>query len=137
MLIKWSPLNDLLSRDYLGDFFDDFSDKVNPWKPVVDIYEDEEKVVVEAELPGIDPKDINITVDQDRLIIKGKTSKTKENKSFFRTERIKGSFMRSFLLPTSVESEKILASYEKGVLTVSIPKMSKMIPRKVDIKVRE
>lgn len=143
MLTKWNPMNDFLGltspfNKGFVDLFEDFNNKSN-WKPVVDIYEDNEKISIEAELPGIDPKDVDITIEKDLLTIKGKTeSETKkERKNFFRTERLKGSFVRTFVLPSSVESDKILARYDKGVLTISIPKAPEIVPRKVDIKVLE
>jgi HSP20 family protein len=136
-------------RNFLDDFFGlgkqldsdirDWHDiwSHGDWLPVTDIYENEKAVTIEAELPGVDPDDVKITVEKDRLTIKGEMASetTKEKRDFFRAERRKGSFIRSFLLPTSVESEKILASYDKGVLTISIPKRPEEVPRIVDIKI--
>jgi HSP20 family protein len=140
MLAKRNFFDELLGLNRQFDSeVKDFLDAVGSgcWMPVVDVYEDPEKVTVEAELPGVDPENVQITIDKDRLTIKGSTTseKTEEKKDFLRAERTRGSFMRSFMLPSSVESEKILASYDKGVLTVSIPKRPEEVPRKVDIKI--
>jgi HSP20 family protein len=138
MLTRRNPW-DIIWRNDLTDFFDDFTGKVKvQWRPVSDVYEDEEKITVEVELPGIDPKDVVITTELNCLTIKGEMPDIyKEKKSFFRAERLRGSFTRSFSLPLSVESEKILATYNKGVLTITIPKRPETVPRKVDIKVLE
>ena len=140
MLVRWNPLNELFKIDRdLHDFFGDFA-QGTAWRPIVDVYEDPEKVTVEAELPGVDPKNVEITIDKDRLTIKGSTTtseKTEKKKDFLRAERTRGSFVRSFMLPQSVESEKILANFDKGVLTISIPKKPEEVPRKVDIVVQK
>jgi len=139
MLVRWNPFSEIsrIDKDFqnlIGDFFTQ-----DNWRPVVDVYEDPEKVVVEAELPGIDPEDVDITIDKDRLIIRGGTTSEKKDKkkNFLRAERTRGSFVRSFVLPSSVESERILASYNRGVLTISIPKRPEEVPRKVNIKMLE
>lgn len=141
MLVRWNPFHEIfrIDRDFQGLVGDFFGQSDLDWRPAVDVYEDPEKIVVEAELPGINPENVDVSVDKDKLIIKGSvvSEKRAEKKNFLRAERTKGSFMRSFMLPSSVEFDKILASYNKGVLTISIPKRPENVPRKVDVKVLE
>ena len=133
MLTKWKPFDELtkFDRDFSKLFYG-----VNNFAPAVDVYEDAEKITVEAELPGMGPEDVNITVDKNILTIQGerKVEKESKGKSYWRTERTNGSFMRSFTLPSSVESDNIQASYDKGVLAIHIPKRPEVVPRKIEIK---
>lgn len=132
MLVKWNLFDGLtkFERD-MGKVFGGYG-----FSPAIDVYEDNEKVTIEAEVPGIDPKDVEITLDKTVLSIKGKrlieekTSKI----DYWRAERASGSFVRSFTLPSSVEAEKIQAFYDKGILTINIPKKSEVVPRKIEIK---
>jgi HSP20 family protein len=132
MLAKWSPFDELtrferkFDRLFAGHSF----------SPAVDVYEDKEKITVEAEVPGMEEKDVEITVDKNVLSIKGsrQLEKKADKKEYWRVERSSGSFVRSFTLPSSVETENIQASYNKGVLTIHIPKKPEVVPRKIEIK---
>jgi HSP20 family protein len=132
MLARWNPFNELVKFDRT---FDDLFGSVS-WKPAVDVFEDKEKITVEAEIPGMDPKDVDISIDKNVLIIKGEKvlEEEKKKKDYFRTERSVGSFVRSFTLPSSVDAEKISASYDKGILTVLVPKKPEKVPRRIEIK---
>lgn len=96
------------------------------WSPAVDVSEDEKSIVVKADLPDVDEKDLDIKVEDGMLTIKGerKFENETKDKNFHRVERSYGSFSRSFALPEGVDEEKISASYEKGVLKVSVPKVA-------------
>jgi len=106
------------------------------WGPVVDVVENADSVTVKAELPGIDPKDVDISVSGDTLTIKGEKKEEKEEKgkSFYRVERTYGSFCRSISLPTGVEADKAKADYKDGVLSVTLPKSEKVKAKKIPIK---
>jgi len=127
MLTKWNVFDDLLDVRGLLDTY---------WKPSTDIYEDKEKISLEVEIPGIDLKNININVDGNILIIKGQKKFTEKNKSkeYYKVERSEGSFVRSFSLPINVNVDKIEASYDKGVLTVNIPKKLESSTKIIEIK---
>ncbi|HXP77216.1 MAG TPA: Hsp20/alpha crystallin family protein [Stellaceae bacterium] len=94
--------------------------------PAVDVTEDDKTYTVTAELPGLDEKDIDVTVTGDMLVLKGEKRQEKEEKTKNRyvSERAYGSFQRSFTLPDGVDRDKITASFVKGVLTVALPKMA-------------
>jgi HSP20 family protein len=98
--------------------------ELQAWSPAVDVYEDEKKVVLKADLPDMDEKDIDIHVEDGYLTLKGERKYEKETKeeNFHRVERRFGTFSRSFALPENVDQEKIDASYKKGVLEVTLPK---------------
>ncbi|MHB8896441.1 MAG: Hsp20/alpha crystallin family protein [Candidatus Geothermincolia bacterium] len=107
------------------------------WSPAVDIYEAGDSLVVEAELPGIDPKDIDVTVDDGVLTVKGERRHESEVKeeSYHRIERAYGLFQRSVRLPAEAEPDKIKASYDSGVLKITVPKAEPKKPKAVPVTI--
>ena len=101
--------------------------------PSVDIEELEDKILIQADLPGLKEKDISITVKDNKLILSGKKEKTKEAKNYTYYERSYGSFFRQFHLNELVDSEKIAANFENGVLTISLPKKEEIKPKQIPI----
>jgi HSP20 family protein len=107
------------------------------WAPAVDIFETEHELVVKADLPDIDPKDLDIRVENNILSIRGERkfeSKVSEDK-YLRVERAYGSFSRSFSLANSVNSEAIKADYQNGVLTLTVPKREEAKPKQIKVNV--
>jgi HSP20 family protein len=107
------------------------------WAPAVDIYETPNELVVKADLPDVNEKDIDIRVENNLLTIRGerKVEKSVSEENFLRVERTYGSFSRSFSLPNTVNSEAIGADYKNGVLTVTLPKREESKPRQVKVNV--
>jgi len=105
------------------------------WAPSCDIYEEGDSIVVKAELPGVEKSDIDVQVENNLLTLSGDRKRDKEVKSenLYRTERFYGSFSRSFTLPVTVDTEKILAEYKDGVLTVTLPKVDAAKPRRIKV----
>lgn len=136
-LIPWKPF------DELGRFFedDDWFLPVVPhhqaFGPAMDLYETDKDVVAEVNLPGIDPKNISISIDKQVLTVSGSAEEKKEEKKkgYWRKEIHKGSFSRSVQLPAAIDEDKIDASYEKGVLRIVMPKIKKA-PEKKPIKIK-
>jgi HSP20 family protein len=95
------------------------------WTPSVDISEDDGKIVVKADLPGVDEKDMSVKVEDNILTLTGerKFEKKTDEENFHRVERVYGSFTRSFTLPETAETDKVVAKYDKGVLKIEIPKV--------------
>jgi HSP20 family protein len=107
------------------------------WAPAVDIYETPNELVVKADLPDVNEKDIDVRVENNLLTIRGerKFEKSVSEENFLRVERTYGAFSRSFSLPNTVNAEKIGAEYKNGVLTVTLPKREESKPRQVKVTV--
>ena len=110
---------------------------ITTWAPPVDIYETEQELVVKADLPDIDPKDLDIRVENNILTIGGerKFEKKVEEKNYMRVERSYGGFSRSFSLASTVNTEAIKADYKNGVLTLTIPKREEAKPKQIKVNV--
>ncbi len=141
-IIRWDPFRDLITlRDKMNRLFEDAvrgeeKDLISSsWAPAVDIYETENELVLAAEVPGVDEKDVEISVEDNTLSIRGERKFQKETKeeNYHRIERSYGSFYRSFTLPNYIDQEKIHAEHESGILKVHMPKKPEVKPRKVRI----
>jgi HSP20 family protein len=106
------------------------------WVPAVDIKEDPQQFLIEADIPGVDPKDIEISMENGVLTIRGErnSEKREEGKDYKRVERTYGSFYRRFSLPDTADPEKVSASGKNGVLQISIPKRELAQPRKITVQ---
>lgn len=143
-IIRWDPFRDLVTlRDKMNRLFEDAATGRGEekelisfsWAPAVDIYEDETQLVLTAEVPGINEKDVEIKIDDNLLSIQGERKLEKETKeeNYHRIERAYGSFYRSFTLPNYIDQDKIRAEHENGVLKITMPKKAELKPRKVKI----
>jgi len=125
-------------------FEDAFTRMVNepranrPWSPAVDIYETENDLVLKADVPEVDPKAIDVRVENQTLTISGerKFEHQNEGQGFHRIERSYGSFVRSFAVPNTFDTEKISAEVKNGVLSVSLPKKEAAKPRQIKVEVK-
>ena len=143
-IVRWEPFRDLLStqdrfnrlfNDTFSRFFDEGDLGARAWAPPVDVYETEHDVVLKAELPGVDPKEVEVRVEDGTLYLKGERKFENEVKqdNYHRIERAYGSFVRSFPLPSSVDAEKANAQYKNGVLTLTLPKREEAKPKTIKI----
>ena len=143
-LAKWNPLfadlattrerfNRLFGRDDLWET--EGVTTGGEWIPTVDIIEDDHALIVKAELPGIEAKDVAVTIDNHVLTLKGERHIEKEvrKENYHRMERAYGSFVRSFALPTFVDAEKVRAEFKNGLLTISVPKREAARTRAVEV----
>jgi len=110
---------------------------LTPWAPAVDIYETENELVVKADLPDVNPQDLDIRVENNVLTIRGerKFENQVNEDNYLRIERSYGSFSRSFSLASSVNADAINADYQNGVLTLSIPKREEAKPKQIKVNV--
>ena len=110
-----------------------------PWSPAVDIVETENELVLKADLPDLKLEDIDVRVENQTLAIKGERRFEEDSteKGYHRIERSYGSFMRSFAVPNSVDTEKVSADYKNGVLTIKLPKKEAAKPRQVKVAVKD
>ncbi len=126
-------------RHAFGHFFNDDADvsgaASGEWTPRVDVREEDQRFAILADIPGVDPKDIDISMDKGVLTIKGerKSEINAENGKQTRVERLYGSFQRSFTLPDSADADGITANGKHGVLEISIPKKPETTPRRINI----
>lgn len=144
-LVPWKPFREISSlRKEMDNLLNRFFGKSplaeawgEEWLPSMDISETATNIVVKAELPGLEAKDLDVSLTEDVLTIKGEKKKEEETKEqhLHYSERYYGSFQRSFKLPTSVQSDKIEANFEKGVLTVTLPKTEEAKRKEIKIKV--
>lgn len=106
------------------------------WAPAVDIIENERGITIKAELPGIDAKDIEVTVDNNVLTLKGErhVDKDARKENFHRMERAYGVFTRSFALPTHVDASNVTADFKDGLLTVTLPRSDAAKARTIEIR---
>jgi HSP20 family protein len=142
----WRPFRELermrREMDRLWDSFFEGKpsrkvEEVGEWLPTLDVSETKNDLVVRAEIPGIDPKDIDISLTNDILTIKGERKQEKEEKeeNYHLIERNYGSFTRTIRLPREVQSERISASYKNGILKVTLPKSEEAKKKEIKIKV--
>jgi HSP20 family protein len=143
-IVRWDPFRDLQER--MNRMFDDSYRGTGrgedwglggAWAPPVDIYEKDGNIVVKAELPGVDPKDVDVRVENNTLTIRGERKIDNEVKqeSYHRVERAYGTFTRSFSLPSVLDQEKIKAEFKDGVLQVTLPKHERALPKQINIAV--
>jgi HSP20 family protein len=138
MLVKWQPINSLLNRDsFFDEFFNNAPVRHRNFEPRIDVKETEKSFVINAELPGLSKDDFKLTVENNVLTLSGEKKSVHEEKreGFYRSERSYGAFQRSFRLTDSVDSKKIKADYNDGILTVEIPKSAKAKPQEIEVKV--
>lgn len=135
-LIRYQPSNLLAQfNDEINRLFDARYNPTSEWSPAVDVKETEKEYVIKADVPGVDAKDIDITLEDGVLTIKGERnwSNDQENESYKRVERAYGSFYRRFSLPNTADAEMVKAKSNNGVLEVVIPKQEKALPRKIKV----
>jgi HSP20 family protein len=148
-IVRFEPFRDLVTfQDRLNRIFEDAfrgsrgaSEEEwalgGSWAPSVDIYEQEGNLVLKAELPGIDPKDVDVRVENNVLTLQGERKLDSEVKreSYHRVERSYGAFSRSFTLPTVVDTDKIKAEFKDGLLRLVLPKKEEAKPKQIAISI--
>jgi HSP20 family protein len=143
-LMKWEPRGELSSlRRQMDRLWDSFFGpeptlfERGRWAPPVDVAEDKDEIVIKAEVPGMEEKDISVSLSGDNLMIKGerKSEKEEKDKQFHRIERSYGAFQRVIGLPVGVDADKIKANYVKGILEIHLPKKAEVKPKEIPIKV--
>lgn len=139
-LIRWRPADrfpriwdefDKLFEEFLPTFGED-----RVVYPAIDLYEEDDKYIVKADLPGVTEKDVELTLHDNVLTIKGQkeTHKEEKKKNYYRSERIYGEFSRSITIPGKIDSDKIAAEFKDGVLSIVLPKKEESKTKKIEIK---
>jgi HSP20 family protein len=144
-LAHWDPVRELLSlQERMNRLIDQTLSRSHAegelsssgaWAPAVDLYEADRSLILKAELPDVDQNDIELSIDDDRVTLRGQRRLKEEvsEKQFLRMERSYGPFHRTFELPTSVDTEKVKAEFKRGVLTVVMPKKISANSRQIPI----
>jgi HSP20 family protein len=143
-VVRWNPVREMMTlRNAMDRLFDEsFDVPVNRWADTaewslaLDVVEDQEGFLVRASLPGINPEDIDVTVNDNVLFIKAELHREElvENARYHLSERRFGTFSRAVTLPLKVDQDAIEATYEHGILTLHIPKAEELKPRRIAIK---
>ena len=143
-VVKYSPFVDTdefpaglrLFQDTVNRLFSDQT-STRPWAPSVDIFETDNELVLKADVPGVDEKEIDIRIENGTLLLKGerKFERDEKNKGFHRLERSYGSFVRYFTVPETVDTDNVKADFKQGVLTVVLPKKEVAKPKAIKVQV--
>jgi HSP20 family protein len=141
---RWEPFRDMLSlradmdRLFSSLFGGAYEEREGMWAPIVDIEEDNDSIMVKAEIPGMQKEDIKVSVQSNILTITGERKHESEtkNKTFHRVERSYGKFSRMITLPTDVDSDKVKANYKDGILSITLPKPEAVKPKHIDVEIK-
>ena len=144
-LTRWDPFREMQSmRQVMDRFFDEpffeaprlWSQRLEGFPLALDVMEDDAYYTVKASIPGVEPDQVEVTLNDNVLTIKGETKSEKdvEEKNYHLRERRSGSFMRTVTLPTTVDADKVEATHEHGVLTLRLPKTEAVKPKRIAVK---
>jgi HSP20 family protein len=147
-IARWDPFRDLMEiqgelNRLFGRTYGSAEDNggasalaTGAWAPAVDVYEDKDKVLLHVELPGVEPDDVEVSVEDSTLSIRGQREirSDLDQENYRRVERRYGQFVRAFQLPAIADAERVDASFDKGVLTIDVPKKEEARPRRIEIK---
>ncbi|HVC46196.1 MAG TPA: Hsp20/alpha crystallin family protein [Terracidiphilus sp.] len=140
---RWDPFREVMAlQNRFNSLFRDLNEGESPvaaasFVPAVDIYEDDSKVVLKLEVPGMEEKDLDVSVENHTLTVKGERKFENEEKeeNFHRIERRYGSFYRAFTLPTTVDTDGVSANYNAGVLKLELKKKPEAQPKQIKVNV--
>ena len=144
-LVRWNPwremstlqhrMNSLFNEPFFRSGSEDYELHMGSWLPAVDMFDDDDKIVIKAELPGMDKKDISVDIENRVLTLSGERNYDNEVKeeNYYRRERAYGRFKRAFNLPADVDSDQIKADFKDGVLKVEIPKPEEQKPKQITV----
>lgn len=132
-------MDSLFDNFFRGFDMEPFESRLGGFSPRIDVTEDGNEIRISAELPGMDEKDIDLSIQNNMLTIKGEKKEEKEDKGkdYYRMERSYGSFVRTIPLPVEVDTDKVEAKFKKGVLSITLPKTAKAVAetKKISVKV--
>jgi len=146
-LVRWDPFKELeRMQERMERLFGDYFWRTplierelrGEWLPPADIYEDQDSLVIKVDLPEMDMKDIDVKIEDNTLKIRGERKLEKEEKkeNYHRIERYYGTFSRSFTLPSTVDQEKVTATYDRGVLRIVLPKKEETKPKQIKVEIK-
>ena len=143
MLVRWTPFTEMDRLSHaMNRLFDPEVSSARgaqvAWTPAVDVTEDKEKIVLVADLPGLQEKDVDIQIEKDVLTLRGERTieRNADHEQYRRYERAAGAFVRAFTLPPTIDAERVAAQLKDGVLVLTLPKKPEAQPRKISVKVQ-
>lgn len=144
--IRWDPFRGVNAlQERINRLFDESfaaaheseSVTVCAWKPVVDIYQCNDEIVIKAELPGVQKADVSVEITDNVVTLKGaRRAESEEGITFYRQERCTGSFYRSFTLPDTINPDKVTARFKDGILTITVPRQEREALKKVAVDIQ-
>jgi HSP20 family protein len=145
VVTRWDPFRELSTlQNRVNSLFQDYGrtgqdelTSTGRFVPAVDVYEDEHKLVLKLEIPGVNQEDVDVRLENNTLTIRGERKFEKEEKeeNFHRIERRYGSFARSFVLPNTIDTENVNASYDSGVLKIELSKRAEAKPKQIRVNI--
>jgi HSP20 family protein len=144
-LIRWEPRENLM-RSFFDDFFDVMGrpggsrrrswEEGGIWSPATDLIDKKDKLIARIELPGVEKKDVKISLSESNLTIQGEIEKDKETKKedYYCCERVYGTYSRTIALPTEIDQDKIKANFKNGILEITMPKKPEKKPKEITIE---
>ena len=144
VVTRWDPFRELSSlQNRVNSLFQDYGRSgqdeltTGSFVPAVDVYEDEHKVTLKLEIPGVNQEDVDVQLENNTLTVRGERKFEKEEKeeNFHRIERRYGNFVRSFTLPNTIDTENVQASYENGVLKIELSKRAEAKPKQIKVNI--
>jgi len=131
-------MNQLFDFSLSRNPFNDTTLLGGQWAPAIDVYDSKDNLLIKADLPGLSKDEIEVSIQDNNLLLKGEKKKDKEinEENYFKTERFYGSFFRTIPLPSAVDSANVDAKYEDGVLTLTLPKKEESKPKQITIDVK-
>ena len=138
MLARWDPFRDLKAVEEEFDRLQGRAFARNAWVPALDVRETEDRFEVTLDLPGMNPEAVGVTFEDGMLTVTGKRELANEEKgdTWHRIERSYGTFARSIRLPQTADSERIEATFDKGVLSIAVPKVEQAKPRTIEVRAK-
>ncbi|MBX3083156.1 MAG: Hsp20/alpha crystallin family protein [Anaerolineae bacterium] len=141
-IMRWNPVREMvemqraMDRAFSDKFYGSKSDYRGAWTLPVDAYATDDAIVLKANVPGLKPEELNVTLEGDTLTIRGEV-KAEDVKSYLLRERMTGKFERTLTINTPIDAAKVEATFEKGVLTLTLPKAEASKPRQIAVKVSQ
>jgi HSP20 family protein len=140
-VVRWNPVRDMIQmREQMDRLFNEQQygrEFRNNWSLPIDAYATADAIVLKADVPGVKPDDIQITLEGDTLTIRGEFKSSTDEKNYLIRERVAGKFERSLTVSTPIDTAKVEATFENGVLTLTLPKAEAVKPRQIAVKVSQ
>ena len=139
---RWNPVREMITlRDAMDQIFNDnylrsreFRNSTPAWALPIDAYSNDDAIIIQADVPGLKPEELEVTLEGDTLTVRGEIKAETENKSYLLRERFSGKFERVLTVSTPIDASRVEATFEDGVLTLTLPKAEAVKPKQIQVK---